>query len=94
MHNLAVSRPHRLESFLNARGTNLFRYSPGELLKGFTAALPSPPLWVEASRFSSQQEYREMRQNKLTCPSESPQHPTPPFPIAVIIADQGAMPFS
>ena len=28
-----------------------------------------------------------MKESKLTCPSESPQHPTPPFPITVIIAD-------
>ena len=30
---------------------------------------------------------------KLSCPSESPQHPTPPFAITVIIADHVSLPF-
>ena len=36
----------------------------------------APPLPAQPARLT--------RRHKLTCPSESPQHPTPPFPIILI----------
>ena len=41
--------------------------------------IPGPPPPAQPARLTLR--------HKLTCPSESPQHPTPPFPITLIIAD-------